>query len=224
VILVWRSLLHVPERNESDPNLICSSSVHHGLGEWLRAPGPLSLKSWSPIPRASFLDLSEGPEPFFTLVSCQALCGVVTGLTFGARNSSQVEHSSNGYGGGGIYAMEGVAVRLSGTSSVRNNQCGGAANRCGGGGIRVTHGSTLSLSGAVAVSGNVGDMGGGVFAEQKTSIRIADGVRFERNVADPNGGGAIFISGCGGLSSSGRAALSKFRCAFLVIFEMIFQR
>ncbi len=107
--------------------------------------------------------------------------------------------------------MEGVAVRLSGTSSVRNNQCGGAANRCGGGGIRVTHGSTLSLSGAVAVSGNVGDMGGGVFAEQKTTIRIADGVRFERNVADPNGGGAIFISGCGGLSSSGRAALSNFR-------------
>ena len=109
------------------------------------------------------------------------------------RISSQVEQTANGYGGAGIFAMEGVAVSLSGAASVRNNR----ANLCGGGGIRITHGSTLVLSGAAAVIGNSGDMGGGVYAEQRTTIRVTDDVRFERNVADPNGGGAIFISGCG---------------------------
>ncbi len=74
---------------------------------------------------------------------------------------------------------------------MRNNR----ANQCGGGGIRISHGSTLLLSGAAVVSGNSGDMGGGVFAEQNTTVRVADRVRFDRNVADPNGGGAIFISG-----------------------------
>jgi hypothetical protein len=112
-------------------------------------------------------------------------------LTYNARNLCQVEQTANGYGGGGIFAMEGVAVSLSGTASVRNNR----ANECGGGGIRITHGSTLSLSGAAVVSGNLGDMGGGVFAEQKTTIHISGEVRFDRNVADPYGGGAIFISG-----------------------------
>jgi hypothetical protein len=108
-----------------------------------------------------------------------------------ALASSQVEQTANGYGGAGIFAKEGVAVRLSGAASVRNNR----ANQCGGGGIRITHGSTLELGGAAEVSGNYGDMGGGVFAEQSTTVRVADEVRFERNVADPNGGGAIFISG-----------------------------
>ncbi len=107
-----------------------------------------------------------------------------------ALTSSQVEQTANGYGGAGIFAKEGVAVRLSGAASVRNNR----ANQCGGG-IRITHGSTLELGGATEVSGNYGDMGGGVFAEQSTTVRVADEVRFEQNVADPNGGGAIFISG-----------------------------
>jgi hypothetical protein len=104
----------------------------------------------------------------------------------------QVEQTANGYGGAGIYAYQGVAVSLSGAASVTNN----SANQCGGGGIRISHGSTLSLSEAAAVIGNSGDMGGGIYAEQKTTIHITDSVRFERNVADPNGGGAIFISGC----------------------------
>ncbi len=115
-----------------------------------------------------------------------------TRLTYNARNPSQVEQTENGYGGGGIYAKEGVAVSLSGATSVRNNR----ANQCGGGGIRITHGSTLSLSGATEVIGNSGDSGGGVFAEQKVSIFIAGAVRFDRNIADPYGGGAIYISGC----------------------------
>ncbi len=111
------------------------------------------------------------------------------------RISSQVEQTANGYGGAGIFAKEGVVVSLSGASLVQNNH----ANQCGGGGIRITHGSTLVLSGAAAVSGNSGDMGGGIFAEQRTTIRVADEVRFERNIAHPNGGGAIFISGCGSI-------------------------
>jgi hypothetical protein len=110
---------------------------------------------------------------------------------FHVRILSQVEQTANGYGGAGIFAKEGVVVSLSGTSSVRNNH----ANQCGGGGIRITHGSTLLLSGSAAVTGNSGDMGGGIFAEQRTTIRVADQVRFERNMAVPNGGGAIFISG-----------------------------
>lgn len=99
--------------------------------------------------------------------------------------------TANGYGGAGIFAMEGVTVRLLGNTAVRNNR----AQECGGGGIRITHGSLLMLSGAVVVSENSGDMGGGIYADQKTSVRVAENVRFERNVADPNGGGAIFISG-----------------------------
>jgi hypothetical protein len=109
----------------------------------------------------------------------------------------QVEQAENGYGGAGINAIEGVAVSISGSTSVRNNHCGDPARRCCGGGIRITHGTTLSLSGAVEVVGNSGDMGGGICAQQRTTIHVADGVRFERNVADPNGGGAIFINGCG---------------------------
>jgi hypothetical protein len=105
--------------------------------------------------------------------------------------SPQVEQTANGYGGAGIYAKEGVVVTLSDAASVRDNR----ANQCGGGGIRISHGSTLVLTGSAVVSGNSGDMGGGVFAEQNTTIQIADRVRFERNVADPNGGGAISISG-----------------------------
>ncbi len=102
-----------------------------------------------------------------------------------------MEQAANGYGGAGIFAKEGVTVSLSGTVSVRNNH----AHQCGGGGIRISHGSTLSLSGAVEVSENLGDMGGGIFAEQKASVHITDSVLFERNVADPYGGGAIHISG-----------------------------
>jgi hypothetical protein len=103
----------------------------------------------------------------------------------------QVEETANGYGGAGIFAKEGVTVSLSGSASVMNNR----ANQCGGGGIRISHGTRLSLSGAVDVRGNLGDMGGGIFAEQKSAVSIADRVRFEQNVAYPNGGGAIFISG-----------------------------
>jgi hypothetical protein len=103
----------------------------------------------------------------------------------------QVEETANGYGGAGIFAKEGVTVSLSGWASVKNNR----ANQCGGGGIRISHGTALSLSEEVVVSGNWGDMGGGIFAEQKSAVSIADNVRFEQNVAFPNGGGAIHISG-----------------------------
>ncbi len=102
-----------------------------------------------------------------------------------------MEDFANSYGGAGIFAKESVTVSLSGATSVRNNR----VNMGGGGGIKITHGSTLSLSGAVTVRGNSGDSGGGVSAEQKTTVRIVDNVRFERNVADPYGGGAIAISG-----------------------------
>ena len=102
-----------------------------------------------------------------------------------------MDQTANGYGGAGIFAMEGVTVSVSGTTAVRNNH----AQACGGGGIRITHGSLLKLSGAVVISGNSGDMGGGVYADQKTSVQVADNVHFESNVAYPNGGGAIFISG-----------------------------
>jgi hypothetical protein len=130
------------------------------------------------------------------------------------RNLSQVEHTANGYGGAGIFAMEGVTVSLSGAASVRNNR----ANQCGGGGIRITHDSTLLLSGAAEVSGNLGDMGGGVFAEHKTTIRITGDVRFERNVADPNGGGAIFISGCASFSCA-----HKQHCRLMLLYGFIFR-
>ncbi len=103
-----------------------------------------------------------------------------------------MEHSSNDYGGAGIYAQEGVAVTLSGASSVWNNN----VHKCYGGGIKISHGSTLSLSGTVTVRGNMAYSGGGISSGPKVNITITDSVRFERNVADSSCGGAISFSGC----------------------------
>ena len=103
----------------------------------------------------------------------------------------QVVSSSNAYGGGAIYADEGVAIHLSGAVVLRENW----VNNCAGGGIYVTHGSTVSVSGSVLFAGNQGSSGGAIHAEFKVNISISGRVRFEGNVANPNGGGAILTSG-----------------------------
>jgi len=54
---------------------------------------------------------------------------------------------------------------------------------------------TILLSGAVNFTNNSADNGAGLYIEQETVVRIADGavVRFTNNSAEKQGGGAIFV-------------------------------
>ena len=86
-----------------------------------------------------------------------------------------------------------------------------------GGGIKLTLGSDMVIKDRVRISRNWGTLGGGIYADQKTTINISGDVLLNDNAGGWYQGGAIYMNG---LSSSSRP-LSGLGPALLYLSERV---